>query len=101
MDCSDYIHFVFKILGANQPFRNNISRSGPAEYDNFKLIHIYILLSMKPWGLRPKMFQTSVGVLPAPVRVPSQRPLAPSVASVTSVVNDKGYNEMIRPLTYN
>ena len=29
------------------------------------------------------------------VRVPSQRPLAPSVASVTSVANDKGDNEMI------
>ena len=32
---------------------------------------------------------------PAPVRVPSQRPIAPSVASVTSVANDKGNNEMI------
>ena len=31
----------------------------------------------------------------APVRIPSQRPLAPSVASVTSVANDKGDNEMI------
>ena len=31
----------------------------------------------------------------APVRVPSQRPLAQSVASVTSVANDKGDNEMI------
>ena len=31
----------------------------------------------------------------APVRVPSQRPLAPSVASVTSAANDKGDNEMI------
>ena len=29
-------------------------------------------------GLRPKMFQTSVAVPPAPVRVPSQRPLATS-----------------------
>ena len=34
-------------------------------------------------------------VPPAPVQVPSQRPLAPSVASVTSVANDKGDNEMI------
>ena len=34
-------------------------------------------------------------VPPAPVRVPSQRPLAPSVASVTSIANDKGDNEMI------
>ena len=32
---------------------------------------------------------------PGPVRVPSQRPLAPSVASVTSVANDKSDNEMI------
>ena len=32
---------------------------------------------------------------PAPVRVPSQKPLAPSVASVTSLANDKGDNEMI------
>ena len=34
-------------------------------------------------------------VPPAPNRVPSQRPLAPSVASVTSVSNDKSDNEMI------
>ena len=32
---------------------------------------------------------------PAPVRVPSQRPLAPSVSTVKSVANDKGDNEMI------
>ena len=31
-------------------------------------------------------------VPPAPVRVPSQRPLAPSVASVTSIPNDNGDN---------
>ena len=30
-----------------------------------------------------------------PIRVPNQRSLAPSVASVTSVANDKGHNEMI------
>ena len=35
-----------------------------------------------------------MAVPPAPVRVPSQSPPAPSVASVMSVVNDKG-NEMI------
>ena len=34
-------------------------------------------------------------VPPAPVRVPSQRPLAPSVASVKSVANDKDDNEII------
>ena len=42
-----------------------------------------------------KKLSISVAVTPAPVRVPSQRPLAPSVASVTSVANDKGDNEMI------
>ena len=36
----------------------------------------------------------SVAVLPAPVRLLSQRPHAPSVASVTVVANDKG-DEMI------
>ena len=46
-------------------------------------------------GLWPKKFQTSVAVPPAPVWVPSQRPLAPRVASVMSVANDKGDNEMI------
>ena len=37
-----------------------------------------------PWshGLRPKKLSVSVAVPPAPVRVPSQRPLAPSVSSV-------------------
>ena len=34
-------------------------------------------------------------VPPALVRFPSQRPLAPSVASVTSVANDNDDNEMI------
>ena len=37
----------------------------------------------------------SVVVPPAPVRVPSQRPFAQSVASVTSVAIDKGDNEII------
>ena len=36
-----------------------------------------------------------MAVLPAHVRVASQRPLSPSVASVTSFSNDKGDNEMI------
>ena len=36
-----------------------------------------------------------VAVPPAPVRVPSQWLLAPSVESVTLVVNDKSDNEMI------
>ena len=36
-----------------------------------------------------------MAVPPAPVRVPSQRPLALSVASLTSVANDKDDNKMI------
>ena len=36
-----------------------------------------------------------MAVPPAPVRVPSQRPLATSITFVTSVANDKGDNEMI------
>ena len=36
-----------------------------------------------------------MGVLPAPVRVPIQRPLAPSDMSVTSVASGKVDNEMI------
>ena len=45
--------------------------------------------------MRPKKLLVSVVVPPAPVQVLSQRPLAPSVASVTLVANDKGDNEMI------
>ena len=45
-------------------------------------------------GCDQKNFLVSVAVPPAPVRVPSQRPLVPSVASVTSVANGKGDNEM-------
>ena len=45
--------------------------------------------------MRPKKLSVSVAVPPGPVRVSSQRPLAPSVASVTSVTNDKGDNGMI------
>ena len=42
-----------------------------------------------------KKLLVSVAVSPGPVRVCNQRPLAPSVTSVTSVANDKGDNEMI------
>ena len=49
---------------------------------------------MEPWAAAKKAL-ASVAVAPAPVRVPSQRPLAPRVASFTSVANDKGDNEMI------
>ena len=36
-----------------------------------------------------------MAVPPTPVRVPSERLLAPSITSVTSVANDKDDNEMI------
>ena len=51
---------------------------------------------MEPWAAAKKKLSVSVAVPPAPVRVPSQRPLAPSVASATSVANDKDDNEMIQ-----
>ena len=53
------------------------------------------LLSMEPWAAAKKKLSVSVAVPPAPVRVPSQRSVAPSVASVTSVANDKNDNKMI------
>ena len=46
---------------------------------------------MEPWAAAEN-FQASVAVPPAPVRVPSPRPLAPSV---TSVANDNDDNEML------
>ena len=39
--------------------------------------------------MRPKKISVNVEAPPARVRVPSQRPLAPSVASVRSVANNK------------
>ena len=48
---------------------------------------------MEPWAA-PIKLSVSVTVLPAPVRVPSQRPLATSVVSVMSVANDKGNNNI-------
>jgi hypothetical protein len=55
-----------------------------------------------PWshGLGPIKLSVSVAVPPAPVPVSSQRPLALSVGSVTSVANDKGNNEMILGAVY-
>ena len=41
-----------------------------------------------------------MAVPPVPVRVPSQRPLAPSIASVTSIPNDKCDIEMISGAVY-
>jgi hypothetical protein len=46
-------------------------------------------------GCGQKRLLVSVAMPSAPVRVPSQRPLALSVASVPSVANDKNVNEMI------
>ena len=50
---------------------------------------------MKPWTAANKKLLVDVVVPPPPVRVPSQRPLDPSVASITSVANDRGDNEII------
>ena len=52
---------------------------------------------MEPWAASKKKLSVSVAVPPAPGRVSSQRPLAPSVASVA---NDKGDNEMILGAVY-
>ena len=49
---------------------------------------------MEPWAASIKL-SVSVTVPPAPVRLYSQRLLAPSVVSVTLVANDKGDNEII------
>ena len=49
---------------------------------------------MEPLGAAKEAL-ISVTVPPAPVRVLSQRPLAPSAASVTSDANDKGDNDII------
>ena len=56
---------------------------------------MYDLLSTEPWAAAKKNF-VSVAVPSAPVRIPSQRPLALSVVSVTSVADDKGDNKMIQ-----
>ena len=47
---------------------------------------------MEPWAAAKKTFIWCGG---APVQIPSQRPLAPNVASVRSIANDKDCNEMI------
>ena len=55
-------------------------------------LKIVYLLSMEPWAAAKEKLLVSVAVPPAPVRVPNQRPLAPSVTSVTSVTNNKDDN---------
>ena len=62
-------------------------------------VNRFDLLSIGPWAAAKKL-SVGVAVPPAPVRVPSQRPLAPSVASVSSVANDKDDNEMILGSVY-
>ena len=61
---------------------------------NISYFSCILLLSMGPWPAAKKLY-FSATVPPAPVRVPSQRPLAPSITTVTSVANNKGDNEMI------
>ena len=58
-------------------------------------IYLFIYFFGVHGAMRSKKLHVSVVVSPAPVQVPSQRPLASIVASVTSVANDKGDNEMI------
>ena len=53
------------------------------------------MLSMEPWAAAKKKLLVCVAVPPAPVLVPSQRPLSLSVKSISSVANDKGDNEMV------
>ena len=43
----------------------------------------------------PQILYVSVAVPPAPVRVPSQKPLALSVMSITLSANDRVDNEML------
>ena len=70
--------------------------SNPSAWQTFNgpIIHLPVVHGAMDCGQKKR--SVSVAVLPAPVRVPSQRPLAPSVASVMSIVNDKGDNEKIR-----
>ena len=58
--------------------------------------HCKNLVVHRAMGCGQKKLSVSVVVPPAPVRVPSQSPLAPSVASVMSVANDKDDNEMVQ-----
>ena len=55
-----------------------------------------------PWshGLWPKKLSVSVAVPPAPVRVPSQRPLARVSRQSHMSTNDKGDNEMIQGIVH-
>ena len=46
-------------------------------------------------GCSQKKLQASMAMPAAPVLVPSQNPVAPSVTTVTSAVNGKGDNEIM------
>jgi hypothetical protein len=52
-------------------------------------------LSIEQWAVGKKKLSVSVAVPPSPVRVPTQKSLAPSVASDTLVANDKGDAKII------
>ena len=54
-----------------------------------------VLYGCETWSLTLREECRNVAVPAAPLPVPGQRPLAPSVASVTSVANDKDDNETI------
>jgi hypothetical protein len=54
--------------------------------------YLFLYIFHGAMGCGQKSYKGSVVMPPAPLPVPSQRPLAPSV---TSVANDKGDNEMI------
>ena len=79
----NWIHLLFTIFIAHE--------SSPHLNDFLRKINLH---RGCPWshGCGQKKLSVSVAVPPAPVRVRSQRPLAPSVASVAS---NKGDNEMI------
>ena len=94
------IYIDFYVFYNNYKFSNQTINW--RQTHNLHLIIINFILfsfatSCLSWGhgLRQQKLLASVAVPPAPVRVPSQRPLAPSVASVMSIVKDKGDNEMI------
>ena len=64
---------------------------------------------MEPWAVAKKKLSVNVAVSSAPVRVHGQRPLAPSVASVTSGIayskvtvdlNGTGFAEIRKVIAY-
>ena len=86
------------VKGDNEMIPGTVHRSPgiylTAEKNTGKYFSLFFIYFWYTWSykLQPKKLHASVAVPPAPVRIPSQRPLAPSV---TSVANDKGDNEMM------